>query len=151
MFNLFKKKKSPKEVAFNTATGLYGIVSAAANSIESNQPEKVELATNLYMLGVLDCLSQRFNMTEEGFFDLLINFYEAIGLNGTYMEVLMLFFTKMEKLPKARECVVEGGKNCNEFLNGNTSIPVAAMWLIEGFVEDKDFPDSAGHVYVAIK
>ena len=52
---------------------------------------------------------------------------------------------------KARECVVEGGKNCNEFLNGNTSIPVAAMWLIEGFVEDKDFPDSAGHVYVAIK
>jgi len=150
MFGIFKKKKCPKKGALDVATSLYSFISVGIDLIETDLPEKVQIATNLYMVGVLDCLSQRFNLSEEEFFEITLVFFRTIGLNDVYIDLLMKFFTNMQKHPKAKECVIKGGTTCNDWLNGNKSIPIATKLFIEEFVEDQDFPNTPGHLYVAL-
>ena len=113
--------------------------------------EKAELATNLYFLGAVDCSSQRHSLSDEQFGQLVMAFFRAIGANEKYASLMLMYFLKMDAIPSAMNCIIEGGQQFNKWLNGNSTIPLCSMTTIETFCNDSDFPMTPGHLYVAIE
>ena len=113
--------------------------------------KKADLAKQLYFLGAVDCSSQRHNLSDKQFADLLMSFFHAIGLNEMYARFLGEFFIKMNSVPSAMKCVIEGGEHFNKWLNGNSMIPGCVLMSLEKFIDDPDFPASIGHLYIEVE
>jgi hypothetical protein len=113
--------------------------------------EKAHLATQLYFLGAVDCSSQRHNLSDIQLGELIRGFFEAIGENEMYATFMVKFFLKMNSVPAAMKCVIEGGEAFNKWLNGNSMIPGCVMMRLEKFIDDPDFPGSIGDLFVKVK
>lgn len=113
--------------------------------------EKTHLATQLYFLGAVDCSSQRHNLSDIQFAELIKAFFEKTGENEMYSAFMVKFFLKMKSVPSAMKCVIEGGEAFNKWLNGNSMIPGCVMMRLEKFINDPDFPDSVGDLYVKVE
>ena len=113
--------------------------------------EKAELATQLYFLGAIDCSSQRHSLSDMQFAELIVAFFQTIGLNDMYARFMGVFFVKMDTVPSAKKCVIEGGEHFNKWLNGNSTIPVCLIRTLEKHCDDPDFPASVGHLYVKVE
>jgi len=113
--------------------------------------EKADLAKHLYFLGAVDCSSQRHNLSEIQFAELIITFFQAIGLNEMYARFLGEFYIKMNSVPSAMKCVIEGGEHFNKWLNGNSMIPECVLMSLEKFIDDPDFPASIGQLYIEVE
>lgn len=115
---------------------------------ESVDEEKAHLATLLYFLGVVDCSSQRHNLSDLQFAKLIIEFFQTIGESEMCATFMVKFFPNMDSVPSARKCVIEGGGHFNKWLNGNSTIPICSIQTLKKCCDDPDFPSSIGHLYV---
>lgn len=113
--------------------------------------EKADLAKHLYFLGAVDCSSQRHNLSDTQFADLIEAFFQKVGANEMYAGFLGIFFVKMDSVPSAKKCVIEGGDHFNRWLNGNTMVPMCSIRTLEKYCDDPDFPASVGHLYVKVE
>jgi len=121
-----------------------------ANS-EYADEEKAHLVTQLYFLGAVDCSSQRHNLSDIQFGELIIAFFQTIGEKEMYATFMVKFFLKMNSVPSAMKCVIEGGEAFNKWLNGNSMIPGCVVMRLEKFIDDPDFPASVGDLYVKVE
>lgn len=154
---LFRKSviHSGDTVPFNTALKQLLLYHEACMLFIANweyaDKEKAELATHLYFLGAIDCSSQRHNLSDIQFANLITAFFQAVKAKEMYAMFMGVFFLKMNSVPSAMKCVIEGGEHFNRWLNGNSSIPMCSVTALEEFCEDPDFPASVGHLYVKVE
>lgn len=120
-------------------------------NLECADKEKAQLATQLYFLGAVDCSSQRHNLSDVQFAKLITAFFQTIGTNEMYAAFMGKFFLKMDSMPSAMKCVIEGGEHFNKWLNGNTMVPMFSIRTIEKCCDDPDFPASIGDLYVKVE
>jgi len=120
-------------------------------SWEYPNEEKADLAKHLYFLGAVDCSSQRHNLSDMQFADLIVAFFHKIEANEMYASFLGVFFVKMDSVPSAKKCVIEGGEHFNKWLNGNSMISICSIRTLEKCCDDPDFPASVGHLYVEVE
>ena len=113
--------------------------------------EKSDLAKHLYFLGAVDCVSQLHKLSDIQFAELILEFFQTIGLNEMYARFMVVFFLKMDSVPSAQRCVIEGGEYFNKWINGNTAMPMCLARLLERYCDDLDFPASVGDLYVKVE
>ena len=113
--------------------------------------EKTDLATQLYFLGALDCASQQHRLSDMQFADFIVSFFHKIGVDEMYARFLGVFFVKMDSVPSAKKCIIEGGENFNKWLNGNSMTPRCLIRTLEKYCDDPNFPASVGHLYVKVE
>lgn len=74
--------------------------------------------------------------------------FEKLGVNPLYRNLLLKYFTCMEKNISAKEAVIEGGNMFNKWIKGNEAIPLTIILTLENFHNDPNFPISPGKLYV---
>ena len=142
---------APFDAALKRLLLYHEVCMLCIHSWEYPNEEKADIAKHLYFLGAVDCSSQRHNLSEMQFVNLIIAFFQAIGLNEMYARFMGVFFLKMDSVPSAKKCVIEGGEHFNKWINGNSMIPMCSISTIKKFCDNPDFPASVGNLYVKVE
>lgn len=151
LFGGGRPKNTPLELAQRMMASFDKAILLVVNESSIKQfvdVEKAILATNLFILGALDCCSQRAKLTDGDFGEFISTYFKAKNVQGPYIEILMRYFLNMLSCPPAMECVITGGSVCNGFFNGDTMVMLRAPLTIASCCENPDFPATPGHLAV---
>lgn len=149
--NSKEKQSSLIDAALKLSLSYYEFCKAPLDKLEPLPSEKFSLAANLYLLGAIDCISQMYKLSDIQFAELAKLFFSKIGVNNKYTVVLLVFFVKMNTNSAAMHCIIEGGHSFNEWVKGNTLLPLSTRSSIKRFEEHPDFPQTIGHLYVIME
>jgi len=135
----FPSNLTAKEVALKRVSLYYEACQVGIGCIGAQEKEEIQIihaATNIYMLGVLDSASQRHGLSDKDFLELVTDFFKGIGVRHEGVFLLLALFENMASYPSAMQCIIEGGKNFNEWANGNSMSPLGVKLAAEDFYKD---------------